>query len=194
MKLLHAFDVVAREGETLCGDAVLAQVAGDRAMFAVIDALGHGEGAWRVAQRAMTCLQRLPRGADAATALDALNVGLHGTRGAVATICCVRGAEADLIGIGNVTCRSLNGSVPFVSRPGIVGARRTMHKGTLVTLSAGQRLVMHSDGVSHRFDLRTLSGMSPEEASAFILRNHRYPNDDSSVLVIDIKAGVETTP
>ena len=64
MKLLHAFGVLAREGETLCGDAVLAQVAGDRAMFAVIDALGHGEGAWRVAQRAMTCLERLPRGAD----------------------------------------------------------------------------------------------------------------------------------
>ncbi len=193
MKLVHAYKVSARVGETCSGDAVLAQLADDRALFAVIDALGHGEGAWRTAQRAVECLQRLPHGVDAATALDALNVDLHGTRGAVATVCCVRGDRAELIGIGNVSCRSLGGNVPFVSKPGIVGTRRKIHTTTQVTLSVGQRLCFHSDGISHRFDLHMLSGMSAVEACDYILNNHRHPTDDASILIIDAKAAVESS-
>lgn len=191
MKLHCAYKSIPREGETECGDAVLVQISGDRALLAVIDVLGHGEGASRVASRAIASLQRLPRGVDAPTALDALQRDLRSTRGAAATLWCVRGTQAELIGLGNVSCRALGTSMPFVPRPGIVGTSRGLPKPISIELAVGQRFLVHSDGVSHRFDLRTLSEMSAEEACSFILANHRNPSDDASVLIIDIKPSLE---
>ncbi|MFO0577360.1 MAG: phosphoserine phosphatase [Polyangia bacterium] len=187
----HAYQVVPREGERRSGDAVFVRVTEACSLFALIDALGHGDTAARVAQRALDCLERLPVGIEVTGAMEALHAELHGTRGAAITLCSLRGMEAELLGIGNVTCRTLGAPMPFVPRPGIVGRGSRVHGALRLPLARGQRLLFHSDGVSHRFDLRTISELGPEEACAFILRHHRYPHDDASVLVIDAHAATE---
>lgn len=191
MKLDHAHMVMAREGESCSGDAVLVQMGTDATLFAVVDALGHGEVAARVAERGIKRLTELPPGIGAAAALEALDRHLHGTRGAAATICTVHKQQVELAGLGNVNCRTLGGSMPFVPKPGIVGGARKMPPAIRFELKVGQRLILHSDGVSHRFDLRSLVGMSPEEACSWILRYHRHSHDDASVLVIDARGSLE---
>src|SRR5262249_52459222 len=105
--LEYASKVMPRSGEVYCGDAVFVRIEADRALFALLDGLGHGEGASRVAQRGLALLAELPVGVDAVTALHALNASLHGTRGAAATICSFRGADAEIAGVGNVSCRAI---------------------------------------------------------------------------------------
>lgn len=187
----HAYLVVPREGERRSGDAVFARPAEACSLFALIDALGHGDTAARVAQRALDCLGRLPEGIEVARAMEALHTDLHGTRGAAITLCALRGLTAEVLGIGNVTCRTLGAPMPFVPKPGIVGRGSRVHSALRLPLARGQRLVFHSDGVSHRFDLRSISELSPQDACAWILRHHRYPHDDASVLVIDARAATE---
>lgn len=188
MKLKYAYKTLPRAGETRCGDAVLAHVADGRALFVVLDALGHGAEASRVAQLGMWALSRLPSGIDAARALVELQDVLRGTRGAAATCLSLSDLEAQVLGIGNVACRTLAAPMPFVPRPGIVGSSRRLPEPVRLVLLPGQRLVLHSDGVSHRFDLRKIAAMTPEEACGYILHQHRHAHDDASVLVID--AGV----
>jgi negative regulator of sigma-B (phosphoserine phosphatase) len=193
MKPAFAYRALARHGEAHCGDAVLAQVTDAGSLFAVIDALGHGDTAWQVAERAMASLLRQPPGVDVETAFTALNSDLQGTRGAAVTLCIMRGLQADFIGAGNVTCRTLGAPMPFLPRPGIVGSLRKIPRAMRIALLAGQRLVLHSDGISHRFDLRQLGELSPDEACAWILSHQRHSHDDASVLIIDVRATVEVT-
>lgn len=194
MTLPYAFQTMPREAEPHSGDAVLVRLAGDWALFVVIDALGHGDLAWRVAQRGIAALLQLPEGTGAAAALDLLHTELHGTRGAAATLCSLRGLQAEMIGLGNVTCRTLGGPMPFVPRPGIVGNGKKLPAATSFVLTAGQRLIFHSDGISHRFDMRSLSEMSPAQACTWLLRHQRYAHDDSGVLVVDARLSAKPQP
>lgn len=191
MRLNYAHLIMPRDGESNCGDAVMAQVFDSWALFAVIDALGHGDTAWRVAERAVAVLLRQPKEVAVETAFAELNDSLRGTRGAAATLFTLRNREADFIGVGNITCRTLGRPIDFAPRPGIVGGLRKLPKSTRVLLPPEQRLILHSDGISHRFDARLVASLLPDEACAFILRHQRHPHDDASVLVIDIRSSVE---
>lgn len=190
IELRYAYKIMARDGESVSGDAVLARLTAPHGMFALIDALGHGDTAHRVAQRGLAALTRLPAGASSLQAMQAMHTALHGTRGCAATICVMNGLAAELIGIGNVACRTI-GEMPFVPLPGVIGGSVRKLAAIPLLLHAGQRLYLHSDGISHRFDLRRTNLMPPEEACAFIMRHQRYAHDDASVLVIDAGAIVE---
>lgn len=187
--LRYAYDIMARDGESVSGDAISVQLAAPHGRFILIDALGHGDTAHRVAQRGITALAKVPLDASAMQVMDALHKSLHGTRGCAATICVMKGLEAELVGVGNVACRTI-GDMPFVPLPGVIGGSVRKFVSMRVPLHAGQRLYLHSDGISHRFDLRRTNLMTPEEACAFIMRHQRYAHDDASVLIID--AGVIT--
>lgn len=193
MKLVYAHRVLPREGEARSGDAVLEKVSEAGSLFAVIDALGHGDIAWRVAEHGLAALHRQPAGVDAETAFTAVNQELHGTRGAALTLFTLHGLQADFIGVGNVACRTLGAPMPFVAKPGVVGGLRKIQHPMRVALLSGQRLILHSDGISHRFDMRRLSELSPEEACDWLMRHQRHPHDDASVLVIDVRAPIEVT-
>lgn len=194
MKWDYASKTLPKNGEKLCGDAVFARAGGGCALFALLDGLGHGAGASQVAQRGLSLLASLPLRIDAVSALTALDHELHGTRGAAATICSIDGVQLQIAGIGNVACRALGAPVSFVPTPGIVGLERPVRAPLQGRFTSGQRLVLHSDGVSHRFDLRSLFGMTPEAACEWILLHHRHQHDDSGVLIIDARADASPTP
>jgi len=191
-ELRYSYKVMARDGESVSGDEVLVQLAAPHALFAHIDALGHGPIAHQVAQRAVATLSALPPGVGARSAMEALHVALHGTRGCGATICTLNGLSAELIGIGNVECRTI-GDMPFVPRPGVIGGAVRKFVATRLKLHPGQRLYFHSDGISRRFDLLSANLLPLEAACAFIMRHHRYAHDDASVLIIEAGTIGEST-
>lgn len=184
MNLEFAARAVAKEGEDFCGDAVFARIDDDAALFGLLDGLGHGEGAYQVAQAGLRCLWELPHGVDAVTALDALNVELYGTRGAAATLCSVNGPHVQIAGVGNIACRGIGSRCSFVPTPGVLGFRRQLHSVVNLQLTAGPLLLLHSDGISSRLEPQLLFGLSPESVCNFVLRHFRQPHDDASVLVI----------
>ena len=63
MRLEYANRVVPKVGEPRSGDAVFARVSDGAALFVLLDGLGHGEPAYRVAERGMQILAELQRDA-----------------------------------------------------------------------------------------------------------------------------------
>lgn len=188
MHLEHASRVIPKEGEKYCGDAVFARNDEKSALFVLIDALGHGDAAYDVAQLGLAVLSDLPSGTDAMAALTALNARLHGTRGAVATACSFNNKVGQVVGVGNVLCRAVGFRLSFVPKPGLLGFRNAQPVATQVELGAGQALILHSDGVSQRFLPDDLLLLAPDAACEQILNRHRYRHDDAGVLVIGAKS------
>lgn len=190
MRLEYANRVVPKVGEPRSGDAVFARVSDGAALFVLLDGLGHGEPAYRVAERGMQILAELPTGVSASSAIIALNTKLHGTRGAAATACSFNDNEAEIAGVGNVICRAIGIRGAFVPTPGVLGFRSQLREPTHVALGTGQGLILHSDGISHRFEPQLLFEMTPDAACDYVLRHHRYQHDDASVLVIRAKSAL----
>jgi negative regulator of sigma-B (phosphoserine phosphatase) len=184
MKLEYASRVLPKKGESRSGDAVFVRIGTSSALFVLLDVLGHGDEAWKVAEHGLEILNKLPHGTDAATAISTLDTCLRGTRGAAATACSFSEDGAQLAGVGNVACRSIGSRCGFEPQPGILGRRNRPLSATRLVMPVGLGLVLHSDGVSHRFEPSTLFSLAPDAACEYILRHHRYQHDDASVLVI----------
>lgn len=184
MRLQYAQRVSAKIGEVRSGDAVFARLGERHALFVLLDGLGHGEPAYRVAERAVRVLDGLPTGTGATSAISALNTQLHGTRGAAATACSFRENGVEIAGVGNILCRAIGVRGVFMPTPGVLGFRSQLREATQLALAPGQGLILHSDGISHRFEPQDLRELSPDAACEHVLRHHRYQHDDASVLVI----------
>ncbi len=176
------------DGEIACGDAVVVRRDGDATMVAVIDVLGHGPEAGRVARLASRFLDTAPLATRtrARELVEGLHEALRGTRGAAVAICVLRGHQLDACGVGNVETRVLGSRVPVISTPGIVGARVGLLRESTGRLASGDRLVCWSDGISSRVELDALRRLAPSDACAHIMNQHRRRHDDASVLVADV--------
>lgn len=194
MKLEYASRVVAKKGEARSGDAVFARVDDFAALFVIIDGMGHGDAAFLVAERALAALEDLPRGADAEEAIFAMNSALSGTRGAAATAFSVVEDDAQLAGIGNVTCRGIGFRCPFVPTPGVLGRRKQLPDSVPITMAPGQGLVLHSDGVAAGFGTQDSFADLPRSACDFLLDHHRHEDDDATVLVIAARTHIGRAP
>jgi hypothetical protein len=72
----------------------------------------------------------------------------------------------------------------YVPTNGVLGSRWRAPRVASGTAHGG-RLVLHSDGISHRFDARDLDRLSPEDACRVILDAHGADHDDATVLIVD---------
>ncbi|MCW5812992.1 MAG: SpoIIE family protein phosphatase [Labilithrix sp.] len=175
-----------RVGEVESGDDVIVLERRDAVFLVVVDALGHGPNAARVARAATEWVRSTT---DAATVLDISN-GLHralqGSRGAAALVVAASAAGVEACGVGNVDLRSVSGRLPFVLTPGVLGVRLRSPRSCRVDAPVAERFVMFSDGISGRFDLKALAAMSPGEAATHVFAKHRHSHDDSTVLVADV--------
>lgn len=173
------------DGEVASGDAVVVRSVPGVTLLAVIDVLGHGHEAGKVAARATRYLERV----DITRAL-ALVTGLHdelrGTRGAAVTVCVLRGFELDACGVGNVEARVVGSRCPLVSTPGIVGGRVGTLRESVGRLARTDRLLCWSDGISTRVEPDSVRHLGPADACAQIMTLHRRRYDDASVVVADV--------
>lgn len=183
----HGVSTRPRAGELVNGDAALVRPYASGILFAVVDGLGHGDGAHAAARAALDFLGRPDLEGGPEWIMHGLDGALKGTRGAAALVGVLIGGFVSCCAVGNVDVRTQGVRLPVTLTAGIVGRglRRTpVFGGALV---AGCRLVVFSDGVSGRFVLAETIALPPETASGAILASHGRTTDDATVLVVDVR-------
>jgi len=176
-----------KQGETANGDGAFLRAEGSEALFGVIDGLGHGPGAEEVARAAKSFLGRAALGTPLATLMEGLHGALHGTRGAAATICLLRGADLEACAVGNVELRSGDFRFPLVYSAGILGVNVRTFRVCSAKLNRPARFVAFSDGISTRASTDDVRQLTPADACHFIMQRYRRDNDDATVLVADLE-------
>jgi phosphoserine phosphatase RsbX len=176
-----------KEGETVSGDGAMVREEDGTHLLAVVDALGHGAGAARTADIAIDYLAKCPlKGAGVIELMSGLHTALRGTRGAATTLCLIEGGKLTGCGVGNVAVRCTDPRVsPFLTS-GVLGGAVDPFRVFSGSLAPEARLVMFSDGISHRFALSTMQRMATREACAKIMESFRHSHDDATVLVADV--------
>jgi len=167
------------------GDAVVVRQQGSSILVALIDALGHGPKAADVAQTSSDWLRAAPDDGGVAGLVTGLHKRLEGSRGAAALVFMVSVHGLEACSVGNVELRSGTGKLPFVLTPGVLGVRLRAPK-VCVSPPLVDRFVLHSDGISGRFDLRSSRTHTPSEVASMIFGAHRHAHDDATVIVVDI--------
>lgn len=176
-------------GKTECGDIGIIKRYENHAFLALVDVLGHGLEARKVALNAKEYLEN-----NYFNSLTEIMLGLHdhlrGTRGAVAAICNMNVLTGELkyVGIGNITLRIIGRkNIRLVSRDGIVGYRMTKPQEQILKLNIGETFLMYSDGIKEHFEsfeCEDLLKKNAEEIAEGILHKFSKMNDDSSCIVL----------
>lgn len=175
--------------EQECGDAWASACKGDELLLMVADGLGHGPLAALASQTAVGLVN-----ADASFAPDALlhhvHGALQGTRGAAVAVARLSVAEQSVrfAGIGNisVSLHQEGASRHLVSHSGIVGSNMRKVQEFIMPFSADAVLIMHSDGLTTRWDLERYPGLAlrhPSLIAAVLYRDFARHRDDVSVVV-----------
>lgn len=179
-----------RLGSRVNGDSFILNKWHSGALAGVIDGLGHDEPARLAAE---TARQYVERHYDRPMA--ELFLGVHracrSTRGVVMALARFEWPPVKLTfaGIGNIEARAVgNHSVNFISRRGVVGAGNDPNPlVTEIAWPAGNTLVLHSDGISTRWqwgDIASLDqGPVALVAQAF-LRRLAKEDDDATVVIV----------
>lgn len=176
-------------GPDQCGDVGLLLEYGDECLLTLVDALGHGGEAYRVACLAKEFVSSHFR-EDPAAIVTGLHGHLKGTRGAVAAICRLnlRSGNLAYVGIGNITVRVFGARpVTFVPRSGVVGYMMPAPRVTQAKLLPGDLLLMHSDGIHEHRDPAACGGLFRECAEAVssgLLALFGKEDDDASCIAL----------
>lgn len=181
---------VARQGESACGDTWrLARDGTARCSLIVIDGLGHGPLAAAAAELAADVFVSRPFDTPQ-TQLQHTHQALAGSRGAA--VACAAWSDAHTLryaGIGNIAGRlsAPEGSRGLMSHNGTLGFQVRRVQELEYPLSAANLLIMHSDGLSARWELEDHPGLRqhhPAVVAAALYRDHMRGTDDATVLVV----------
>jgi Stage II sporulation protein E (SpoIIE) len=176
-------------GETECGDICTFRLTPSGGIFMIADGLGHGPLAAEAARKAAEVFYAA-KDPHAGSMLEAMHSHLHGTRGAAVGI-----AEIDLVGgslrfagIGNIAGAVVEGddSRHLVSLNGIVGHLARRVKEFDVPWGKKSILILHSDGISTKWDVATYPGTQakpPGVLAGAIYRDFKRGRDDTSIQV-----------
>lgn len=180
---------VALEGEVHCGDAWHVERTADGVALMVVDGLGHGSFASEAANAGLEALKLSPNSSpqDLMTRAHGLMSKTRGGAGACASLA---GAKLSYCGIGNIVGYLISPakSQGLVSHNGTLGlgqSRRVQQFEYYV--EAGALLVMHSDGISARWDIKNrpdLLRCHPAIVAGLIYRDHGRGRDDSTIVVL----------
>jgi anti-sigma regulatory factor (Ser/Thr protein kinase) len=184
-----AADGLARPiaGESASGDGYAVRNDGGHLQAMLCDGLGHGTLAAAAAQAAGAAFRAAPAGGPRQV-LEHLHGRLSHTRGAVAAVVDVDGEAVRFAGLGNISgwVAGPGGRRAMVSLPGIVGHQRREIREFEYRLPPGALVVLHTDGVTDRWDLSGYPGLASHEpvlVAATLLRDAGVRRDDAAVLV-----------
>ncbi|WP_176560606.1 ATP-binding protein [Pseudomonas sp. ICMP 561] len=177
-----------------CGDVWSLAVEGQRISALIIDGLGHGEDAEVAARAGEVEFQQRPFD-SAERVLEDMHHSMKGTRGgAVAVANFDAGLDTlRFVGIGNIGATLIGEDKVrgLVSHPGIVGLQFRKAQAFEHSQVTGQLLVMYSDGLQSRWNLRDYPGLiyrHPAVIAAVLHRDFCRGRDDVTVLVITLEA------
>jgi len=185
--------------ETVSGDCwQLYPLPNRQWLLSVVDGLGHGIGAADAADavdRALTAPIESPE-----SFLRAADEALKGTRGAAVGCALLDLTQRSVrfAGVGNIAgcvvfgesargLMSQHGTLGLGARTGMPGVGTRRIQEVLQPFPPGAFLVMHSDGLQTRWDLRKYAGLGsahPALIAGVLWRDFDRRNDDATVVVI----------
>lgn len=159
-------------GEIGCGDAGIIKEFDNKAFIGIVDVLGHGENADEIAMICADFLEKNYR-QDLLEMMGGLHQQIKGSRGAVVGLCLLvlKTGELTFVGMGNIAARKFsysNGRI--IPRSGIIGYTMRHLREEKMTLTDGDVLVLHTDGVKEHFDLEDYPELLVDDAE--IVANH----------------------
>jgi anti-sigma regulatory factor (Ser/Thr protein kinase) len=175
-------------GESQCGDSYAVARVGGAVTAIMCDGLGHGPLAAIASREAMAVFREAP-GEEPAVLLERAHKRMSGTRGGAVAVVRVAGDAVRFAGLGNVAGWILTPDrrQGMISVPGIAGHQARKFRHYDYTIEAGATVVLHSDGLSSRWDIRNLPGLTgrdPLVIAAALLSEAGVHRDDAGVLVI----------
>ncbi|HUA32943.1 MAG TPA: ATP-binding SpoIIE family protein phosphatase [Candidatus Binataceae bacterium] len=182
---------VPKPGEHISGDAWQISRLGNHFGAVVIDGLGHGPLAAEAASRAIDIFDER-HSITPQEYLESTHLVIQGSRGAAAAF-----ARVDLerntlqyAGVGNIVGRLADArsrkTRSLISLDGIVGAQIRKVRQFDYQLSPDELLIMHSDGLSERWNLEDYPGLAQADVATIagvLYRDAKRGRDDATVLV-----------
>lgn len=178
-----------KPGQEVCGDSWAVEQRPGRTRIFLADGLGHGPEAAQASQEAVLAFRK-QAGRRPKEALEAIHAAISGTRGVAAALAEIdfERREVAFAGVGNIagTVYTPVQSQSMVSHNGIVGHQVRKVQEFVYPWPAQALLILHSDGVSHRWRLDTYAGLTvrpPALIAGVLYRDFQRQNDDSTLLV-----------
>jgi phosphoserine phosphatase RsbX len=175
-------------GETVSGDAFVSVARAPMLYVGLADGLGHGPLAAEPALRFCRSLQEsVP--ADPIELMRAATQSLKDTRGAVGAVLRIDRATRKLVfsGVGNIALRARSKEpIAPVCSPGILGRRTTRLSTYSYEVHVGDVIVVHTDGISARFDDKLLGVADTKRIAELLLSEHGKSHDDATCIVLRV--------
>lgn len=179
----------AISGEIECGDIYAASRSGGGVLTGVLcDGLGHGPLAAAAARVAIAAVQEDPA-AEPAALLERAHRQMARTRGGALAVVRVDGTSVVFAGLGNIAAWIVTSELRtgMVSVPGIAGHQARALRQFSYSLPEGAAVVLHSDGLTSRWDIRALPGLVARDSlviAAMLVGEAAVRRDDAGVLVL----------
>jgi anti-sigma regulatory factor (Ser/Thr protein kinase) len=177
-------------GEIACGDRwACSNGAADRTLL-MADGSGHGSEAARAAEAAVRVLR--DNVMDPCEQLvERMHHALRPTRGAAVAVARIDAAAQQVryVGVGNITGAlvSKGSARQMMSYNGTAGHIAPRIREMTYPFSGDPLLIMHSDGLTPRWDLAAYPGLAAQHPSliaAVLFRDFRRGRDDASVVAM----------
>jgi negative regulator of sigma-B (phosphoserine phosphatase) len=178
-----------RSGENESGDGLLVREIPNGALIAVVDGIGHGREAALAARTALGVVEAHALETPISV-MSRCHRALRSTRGAVMSLAIFHARENSLtwLGVGNVAgfvgrARTPTAWETLFLRGGVLGQHVQPLAPSVVMMSAGDVLVIASDGVAWNPEDSPVPLESPDAMARRILGAHAVETDDALVLV-----------
>jgi anti-sigma regulatory factor (Ser/Thr protein kinase) len=184
----HAGLVRPITGENECGDVFGVAERDGRVIGVLCDGLGHGPLAAAAAMEAVTAVLEEPM-AEPAVLIERAHRRMGRTRGGALAVVQIVGSAVAFGGIGNIAGVILADGTrkSMISVPGIAGHQAGTIRQFEYTALPGAAVILHSDGVSGRWDPRLLPALNtrdPLVVAAALLAKAGTRRDDAGLLVL----------
>jgi serine phosphatase RsbU (regulator of sigma subunit) len=181
----------AFDGQQKSGDMCLVKLLAREALVAVVDGLGHGDGAAAVAEIAIATLEACA-GQSLVALVNHCHQALRQTRGAVMSLASLRPLDSTMswLGVGNVegslwraNVQEFPGPASLVLQGGLVGDHLPRLRASRVAITKGDLLIFATDGVQPHFPDPMVLTYPPQQVAEGILARNSRGTDDALVLV-----------
>jgi len=176
------------DGHTACGDASVVQVCDSGVLLAMVDASGHGARAHAIAQQVLATI-KVFGGPDLTLLMARIHQELQGTVGAAVGLAFVDVDTVSVryLGVGNTRAAKFGSKAWYgVSRDGVLGDRMPSLLEQRSPLSAGDLLVLWTDGIPEYACSKMAAATSYRDAAdiaARLINELAKPYDDAGCLV-----------
>ena len=175
-----------------CGDTGVIREFDHKVFLGLIDVLGHGEEAYKLAVRSRGFLAKNYHN-DLIEIIRALHEHIRGTRGEVVGLGVfdILSGILRCAGIGNISVRIFGlSSRRVIFKSGIVGYMISNPNVNTFQLSKGDVLIMYSDGIRDHFRLEDYPGILKDNAKTIarnIVKKFGKKEDDASCISLRYK-------